>query len=144
MKFLFDTSSLLAGLRHPGLQEKAIGKVVLEGHTPVLTDYIFDELRAGIEAKYTQDQKAIALDILLQLLSFGVLEVKHWDEYAPHLEAAFELIAEKDAPILATLMLPDIDYLVVRDQKDFLGNQKLKEASWRKKMLTPQEVFELF
>lgn len=42
--------------------------------------------------------------------------------YAPYLAEAQKLIREKDAPILAALMLEDITYLVTRDKRDFLEN----------------------
>ncbi len=144
MKILFDTSALLPGFRYPDLREKALGHVIWAGHTPVVTDYILDELRENIHKRYSDAQKAVALDLLLQIMSMNVLEVKLWDEYASHLEEAFKWVPEKDAPVLATLMLPDIDYLVVRDEKDFLNNPKLEGTPWREQMITPQEVFELF
>jgi predicted nucleic acid-binding protein len=45
MKILLDTSVLLPGFRYPGLEEKLMGKLLAQGVTPVVTDYIIEELR---------------------------------------------------------------------------------------------------
>ena len=143
MKILFDTSVLLPGFRYPELREKAIGRIIHAGALPVVTDYILDELRSNIQKKYTAEQKAVALDLLLQILSMGVLEIKTWAEYAPHLDEALKLVPEKDAPVLAAAMLPDIDLLLTNDKKHFLENQKLQETAWREKIKTAREFLEL-
>lgn len=143
MKILFDTSALFPGFRHEGLRQKLLGRVIDTGHTPVVTDYILDELRINIERRFKPEQKAVALDLLLQILSLNVLEVKLWDEYEAHLDAAFDLVREKDAPVLAAAMLDEVAYLVVRDERDFLRNERLMNSRWRAKIVRPRELFDL-
>lgn len=105
--------------------------------TPVVTDFILEELREHIGEQYTDPQKAIALDLLLRILETGRLEVKEWDEYAPHLEEALVLTTEKDAPILAAVMLPDVDLFVTNDERHFLKNKKLLGTQWAAKIRSP-------
>ena len=70
--------------------------------------------------------------------------MKTVEEYGPYWEEARGLIREKDAPILAALMLPDIDYFVTRDKRDFLEkNKKLQETEWREKIKSPPEIIAL-
>jgi hypothetical protein len=40
-------------------------------------------------------------------------------------------------------MLPDIDYLLTRDKRDFLDNPKLHETPWIGKIKNLQELLEL-
>jgi len=143
MKILFDTNTLLPGFRHEGVSDKLIGIVINNGHTPVLTDYIIDELRLNIEKKFSGRQKAIALDVLLQLLGLGVIEVLNWDDYKLHIGDAINLVEAKDAPVIAAVMRTDIDYLVTRDEKHLLGNPKLSQAGLDKKVVSPDALIEL-
>jgi hypothetical protein len=69
--------------------------------------------------------------------------VKTYNDYTLHLPEALKLIREKDVPILAATMLPDINYLVTRDKRDFLKNQKLRETAWIDKIKNPQELLSL-
>lgn len=137
MKILLDTNVLLPALKHPQLRRKLIWKIIEEGMTPVVTDFILEELRENIGEQYTEPQKAVALDLLLLILETGRLEVKQWEEYAPYLEEALALIPEKDAPILAAVMLPDVDLFVTNDEKHFLKNQKLRGTPWAAKIRSP-------
>jgi len=144
MKILLDTSVLFPGFRHPDLRRKLIWKLLEKGVTPVLTDYILEELKANIEEGYSDEEARIALRLLLEILQTGQVEVKTVEEYGPYWEEARGLIREKDAPILAALMLPDIDYFVTRDKRDFLEkNKKLQETEWREKIKSPPEIIAL-
>lgn len=134
MKVLLDTSVLLPGFRHPGLEKKLIGKLLAEKITPVITDYIVEELRENITEHYTEREKAIALDLLLEILALGVLEVKVWEEYSDNIDEACRYVPEKDAPILAAIMLPDIDLFITKDEKHFTKNQKLRNTPWQAKI----------
>ena len=108
----------------------------------VVTDFILEELRENFAELYRPHEFDIALDLFLQFLSTGQIEIKTREAYAPYLGAAIALIAEKDAPILAALMLSDIDYLITRDKVDFLENAKLKETPWITKIKSPQEFLQ--
>lgn len=144
MKIILDTSVLFPGFRYPDLRRKLIWKLLEKGVTPVFTDYILEELKVNIEEEYSDEEARIALNLLLEILQTGQVEVKTFEDYNPYLEEARGLIREKDAPILAALMLPDIDYLVTRDKRDFLEkNKKLQETEWREKIKNPQEIVTL-
>lgn len=139
MKILLDTSVLLPGFRYPDLRRKLIWRIIDEGMIPVLTDFILEELRLNIEEQYSDEEKRTALDLLLQILQTGRVEVKFWEQYTACFEEARKLINEKDAPILAAMMLEDIDYLITRDKKAFLENKKLKNTPWEQKIYSPQD-----
>lgn len=144
MKIILDTSVLFPGFRHPELRRKLIWKLLEEDATPVFTDYILEELRVNIEEEYGDEEARTALNLFLQLIQTGQIEVKTFDDYAPYLQEAGRLIREKDAPILAASMLPDIDYLVSRDKRDFLErNKALQESPWISKVKSPREIIAL-
>ena len=65
MKILLDTSVLFPGFRHPDLRRKLIWKLLEKGVTPVLTDYILEELKANIEEGYSDEEARIALRLPL-------------------------------------------------------------------------------
>jgi predicted nucleic acid-binding protein len=134
MKILLDTSVLLPGFRYPGLEEKLMGKLLAQGITPVVTDYIIEELRENIKEHYTERERAIALDLFLELLALGVLEIKTLEDYIDNLDEASRYVPDKDAPILAAVMLPDINLFITKDEKHFIKNQKLQNTPWQKKI----------
>jgi predicted nucleic acid-binding protein len=110
MKVLVDTNIFIASMRYAELKRKLVWKLLEEGVTIVMTDFILEELRENFTELYQPQEIQTALDLMLQFLGTGQIEVKTYDTYAPHLEQASTLIVEKDAPILAAVMLPDIDY----------------------------------
>jgi predicted nucleic acid-binding protein len=143
MKVLVDTNIFVAGMKFVGVKRKLVWKLLEEGITVVLTDFILEELRRKFSEMYGPQETQAALDNFLQFLATGSLEVKTYEEYFPHLEKAEKLIREKDAPILAAVMLEDIDYLVTRDKRDFLENESLRETPWMAKIKDPQEMLSL-
>jgi predicted nucleic acid-binding protein len=114
MKIIADTNIYIASMRFAGLRRKLLWKLVEEGHTLVLTDFILDELRENFLELYEPSEIQATLENTLHFLATGQIEVKTYEGYALHLEEAEKLIREKDAPILAATMLPDVDYLVTR------------------------------
>jgi len=117
-KVLVDTNIFVAGMRFVGLQRKLVWKLLEENISVVLTDFIIGELRKKFSELYRAEEAQAALDNFLQLLGTGNLEVKTYEDYASNLPEAEKLIREKDAPILAAVMLEDIDYVaayIVRD-----------------------------
>lgn len=143
MKVLVDTNIFVASMRFAGLKRKLIWKLLEEDITVVLTDFIIEELREKFTELYDAAEVRTTLDNFLHFLGTGRLEVKTYENYALHLAEAEGLIREKDAPILVTAMLPDIDYLVTRDKRDFLQNAKLRETPWMAKIKSPQELLAL-
>jgi predicted nucleic acid-binding protein len=143
MKVLIDTNMFIASMRYAGVKRKLVWKLLEENVTVVITDFIVDELRENFAELYQPQEAHTALDLFLQFLGTGLLEVKRYEDYAPHLEDASALIAAKDAPILAATMLPEIDYLVTRDKQDFLQNPRLRATPWLEKIKSPQELLAL-
>lgn len=126
MKVLLDTNVLFSGLGFRGVVGRLLEELVHQGHTLVMSDYILEELRRKIRGKFQGPQKEVALDLLLFILSRIPLEVKEQNEYRKNLARALELVPEQDAPILATAMLEDVDYLVTGDKAHFLDNGRVK------------------
>lgn len=157
MKVLVDTNIFVAGMRFAGVKRKLVWKLLEENHSVVLTDFrrkeedprswrtyfILEELRKKFSEMYGPEETQAALDNFLQFLGTGSLEVKTYEEYSSHLAEAEKLIREKDAPILAAVMLEDIDYLVTRDKRDFLENERLRETPWIAKIKDPRELLAL-
>jgi len=128
MNILLDTSVFLPGFRHPNLPRKLFWKLVEEGFTPCLTDYIIEELRENIKEQFSTIQKEIALELLLSIVATGKLMVLTWDEYRHNIIEALGLVPEKDAPILACVMLEKMALFLTNDTKDFLKNKKLQQT----------------
>ncbi len=143
MKVLVDTNIFIASMRFAGLKRKLVWKLLEADAVVVLTDFIVEELRENFAEQYTPEESRAALDNFLQFLGTGRIEIKTYTAYAPYLEKATELIVKKDAPILAAVMLPDIDYLLTRDKRDFLKNPKLHESPLIGKIKNPQELLVL-
>ncbi|MFQ5793702.1 MAG: putative toxin-antitoxin system toxin component, PIN family [Candidatus Bipolaricaulia bacterium] len=143
MKVLVDTNIFIASMRYVGLKRKLVWKLLEQDVVVVVTDFILEELREKFAGLYQPEEFQAALDNFLQFLGTGKIEVKIYEAYAPYLNEARVLIVEKDAPILAAAMLPDIDYLITRDKRDFLENPKLQGTPWIKKIKSPQELLAL-
>ncbi len=143
MNILVDTNIFIASMRYAGLKRKIIWKLLEGNHVVVVTDFILEELRENFAELYRPEEAHTALDLLLTFLGTGQFEVMTYESYAAFLPEAQGLIAEKDAPILAALMLPGIDYLVTRDKRDFLTNRKLRATPWIQKIKSPQELLAL-
>lgn len=143
MKVLVDTNIFIASMRFAGLKRKLIWKLLEHDAIIVVTDFILEELRENFEEQYSPGEAQAALDNLLHFLGTGRIEVKTYAAYAPYLAEAQQLIRDKDAPILAALMLPDITYLLTRDKRDFLHNERLQKTPWVAKIKDPNELLAL-
>jgi predicted nucleic acid-binding protein len=140
MRILADTDIFIASMRYADLKRKLIWKLLEGDHVVVVTDFMLEELRENFTELYHPHEAQIALDLLLRFLGTGQFAVKTYDDYSAFLAEAQTLIAAKDAPILAATMLPDVDYLVARDKRDFLNNLKLRATPWIQKIKSPQEL----
>jgi predicted nucleic acid-binding protein len=139
MKILLDTNVLL----HRELGEQLLIKLIEEGMIPVATDYILDEVSLNLEERFSNPQESrLAFNTLRQIFRLGG-EVKEWHEYAQNLAEASLLIHQKDAPVLATAMLPDIDFLLTLDRKHFLNNKRLKSTNWMEKIKKPEDFLSM-
>ena len=139
MKILLDTNILFPRSRDPGLQKRLMAKLVAEGMTPVVNDHIVRELYRTIEEHNPDPEREQLLEVLEEVLALDVLEIKELGEYAPNLEAAARLVPIKDAPILATLMLPDMDLFITEDTTHFLHSKLLRGTPWRAKIRSLKE-----
>ena len=108
--------------------------LIIKQHTIVITDYIIEELKRNFGNKLSTKQKTKALKQLNIFISN--CEVKRKNDYIQNLHKAQEYISDKDSPILACGMLPDIDYLLTSD-KEFWA-LRLKEVI----ILSPKEAKE--
>lgn len=63
-----------------------------------------------------------------------MLEVKVWKDYSANMDEACRYVPEKDAPILAAIMLPDIDLFITKDEKHFTKNPKFQNTPWQDKI----------
>jgi len=142
MKVLLDTNMLFSGLGFRGVVGQLLEELIHKGHTLVTSDYILEELRRKIRAKFQGPQKEAALDLLLLILSRIPLEVKEQKEYRNSLTRALELVPEQDAPILAVAMLEDVDYLITGDKAHFLDNEGVK-ALMGAKLKSPRAMLTL-
>ncbi|MGH8057066.1 MAG: hypothetical protein ACREOH_07480 [Candidatus Entotheonellia bacterium] len=134
-----DTNVFIASMRYVGLRRKLIWKRLDEDGVVVVTDCMVEELRENFAELSQPEAAQTALDLLLQFLGTGQLAVKTSEHSAAFVAEASILIAAKDAPILATAMLPDIEYVVTRATRAFLNNPTLRATRWMGKIKSPQE-----
>lgn len=140
MKVLLDTNVLL----HPRPGKELLLKLIEEGITPVIIDYILDEVYLNLEEQFSDPQeRGRAFNTLRQIFQLAG-EVKEWHEYVQNLDRAFLLVHQKDAPVLATVMLSDIDFFLTLDRKHFLSNKRLKETGWMEKIKKPEDFLSMF
>ena len=136
MRLLVDSSTIYSAIVYTG-EVKNLLELLIEKHTIVLTDYIIEELKRNLREKLSSRNRNKALRQLNFLISN--CEIKKKNEYVHKLSSAQVIISDKDAPIIACGMLPDIDYLISSD-KEF-WNLKSKEiiilspSDARKKLL---------
>jgi predicted nucleic acid-binding protein len=140
MNILADTNLYIASLRYAGLKRKVLWRILETNHTLVITDFIIDELRENFKELYQPSEFQTAFDLFLQFIATGHMAVKTIEDYSSLLDQARAYVPEKDTPILAACMLADMDYLVTRDKKHFLENERLKQSPWHKKIVSPQEL----
>ncbi len=144
MKILVDANIYLTSMHYAGIKRKLMWLIIEAGDTLVITDTIMEELRRNIVEKYTAQQAKNALDNLLQFLTTGQVEIKDVDSYKHLLANAQPFIRDKDVAILAATMLPDVNYLVTRDARDFLENSTLQNSKWAEKILSVEELLSFY
>lgn len=111
---LIDSSFLYSALVFDGKPLKLL-MMITEENTLVLSDYIIEEVKRSIK------NKLILLRSEMMLNEFNIFiegcEVKSSFEYKHLIKEAMQMISEKDSPVLACGMLPDIDYLLTSDKE---------------------------
>jgi predicted nucleic acid-binding protein len=111
---LIDSSFLYSALIFGGKPLKLLD-MIIEGHTPVISDYIIKEIIRNIQTKMG------VIDSYQFLREFEVFikgcEVKRGGDYCHLIPPACKVISLKDAPVLACGMLSDIDILLTSDKE---------------------------
>ena len=109
--------------------------LLIDKYTIVITDYIIEELKRNFKNKLSGKNKEKALKQLNIFISN--CQIKKKNDYIQNIPQARKLISDKDAPILACSILPDIDYLLTSD-KEF-WDLELKGIT----VLSPKDAKEL-
>jgi len=114
MKILIDSSTLYSAISHHGKVREML-RALIEKHQIVTTLYIKEEVKRNFERAFSGEKKE---EILKELEIFiSECEMKAKRDYLEYLEEAREKISDKDAPVLACGMLPDIDCLITSDKE---------------------------
>lgn len=133
MKILIDSSTIYSAIVYSDKKINILD-LLIEKYIIVITDYIIEELKRNFNNKLTGSLKE---KVLKQLDIFiSNCEVKTKNDYIQNIQKAREYISDKDSPILACGMLPDIEYLLTSD-KEF-WDLKIKDI----KIITPKEAKE--
>ena len=133
MKILVDSSTIYSAIVFSDKKVNILD-LLIEKYTIVITDYIIEELKRNFKNKLSGNNKNKALNQLNVFISN--CQVKEKIDYIQNVQVAKKYISDKDSPILACGMLPDIDYLLTSD-KEFWG-LKIKDV----KIITPKEAKE--
>ena len=113
MRVMLDTNIFISMIFFPSNQTRELARRLTEAHQIVVCDYVIEELRLVVERKFPAKRKF--LDRFFLFLLFELV-------YTPKLldlEEFPEMRDIKDAPILATAIMEDIDVFLTGD-KDFL------------------------
>lgn len=113
MRVMLDTNIFISMIFFPSNQTRELARRLTEAHQIVVCDYVIEELRLVVERKFPAKRKF--LDRFFLELPFELV-------YTPKLldlEEFPEMRDTKDAPILATAIMEDIDIFLTGD-KDFL------------------------
>lgn len=113
MRVMLDTNIFISMIFFPSNQTRELARRLTEAHQIVVCDYVIEELRLVVERKFPAKRKF--LDRFFLELPFELV-------YTPKLldlEEFPEMRDTKDAPILATAIMEDIDVFLIGD-KDFL------------------------
>ena len=110
---MIDTNVFISMIFFPSAQTRLLAQRLAERHQIVICDYVVEELRMVVERKFPQKRRA--LEVFFMELPFDLVYTpKYLDETSyPEIRDA------RDAPILATAILEDVDVFLTGD-KDFL------------------------
>lgn len=113
MRVMLDTNIFISMIFFPSAQTRELAKRLTDSHQIVVCDYVIEELTLVTERKFPAKRKF--LDRFFLELPFELV-------YTPKVldEGEFpDMRDTKDAPILATAILEEIDVFLTGD-KDFL------------------------
>ncbi len=112
MRVMLDTNILVSMIFFPSAQTKALATEATK-HEIVICDYVIEELRLVTRRKFPTRERD--LEWFFYELPFEMV----YTPKALDLKGLPSVRDEKDAPILATAMLENIDVFITGD-KDFL------------------------
>lgn len=113
MRIMLDTNIVVSMIFFPSKQTKCLEERLISRHQIVICDYVIEELRLVVERKFPSKEPFIER-FLLELPYELVHTPKNMD-----LRGFPSVRDEKDAPILATALLENVDIFITGD-KDFL------------------------
>lgn len=111
---MMDSSTLYSAIAFDG-NESELLRIIVERYTPVISDYIREEMTRNFSRKFSGERREFLLEELEIFVS--ACEVKEKPEYLENIREARSEISDKDAPVLACGMLPDVDLLVTSDRE---------------------------
>lgn len=141
MRVLLDTNILFSALITDGRERYLIEKIIASYHTIVITDFIAEEIEAVLLKKLSPRGSLKTRTILRNIQKEKFFYTKKRVQYQKFISRAKQLINEKDAPILAAGLQPEINAIITGD-KDFLQNKKLTFLR-RKKVFNTKEILNL-
>lgn len=113
MRVMLDTNIFISMIFFPSNQTRELAKRLTDEHQIVVCDYVIEELRLVVERKFPTKRKFLE-SFFLELPFELVYTPKSLD-----LEMFPKMRDTKDSPILATVIMEDVDVLLTGD-KDFL------------------------
>lgn len=129
MRVLVDSSSLYSALLHDGRVAELLDEL-LAAHHVVVTDYVLEEVRRNLDEALDP-----AHDVDAYLAPFvKAVHVLEADEYRPNLPRVPAHVSDKDAPVVAAALHPDVDVLLTSDRElvglDLPGTEVASPAGW--------------
>lgn len=113
MRIMLDTNVFISMIFFPSAQTRELARRLANNHQIVVCDYVIEELRLVTDRKFVKKRKF--LDQFFLELPFELV----YTPKALDLNEFPEMRDIKDAPILATAIMENIDVFVTGD-KDFL------------------------
>lgn len=113
MRIMLDTNIFISMIFFPSDQTRELARALTDYHQIIICDYVIEELRLVTERKFPAKRKF--LDRFFVELPFELVytpKTLDKDDFP-------EMRDTKDAPILATAILEDVDIFLTGD-KDFL------------------------
>ena len=112
MRIMIDTNVLISMIFFPNEQMNKLKRIICDKCYIVLCSYVIEELQCVVERKFKT--MSIALDIFLESLPYELVYTPKFFDINKYPQVR----DKKDAPILVTAILEDIDILLTGD-RDF-------------------------
>ena len=113
MRVMIDTNVFISMIFFPSAQTRLLAQRLADHHQIVICDYVVEELRLVVARKFPKKRRA--LEEFFMELPFDLVHTPQFPDNA----SWPEIRDVKDAPILATAVLENVDIFLTGD-KDFL------------------------